>query len=235
MSGETSEPADKAEADVALAGFDQAMLDEFAAAAADLSDTSADADGTGLAQTPAIKLEARPDEGCRRCAQTSPCSSRSTAQTGLNQISSSALERHPQSISVCVDRPKRDRQCVDSEMPLREKKRENVPEPAAASAATGDDLARGVTQAVNSARSEVSETADASEAGWIDRGAAGSRHTRRPRRCFSSDEVGFLKAGVAKFGAGQWKKILAAYKFADHRTTIDLKDKHRNLSKAGLL
>ena len=59
-----------------------------------------------------------------------------------------------------------------------------------------------------------------------------SRHTRRPRRPFSSDEVGFLQAGVARFGAGQWKKILATYKFADHRMTLDLKNTLRNLSKA---
>ena len=58
------------------------------------------------------------------------------------------------------------------------------------------------------------------------------RITHRPMRPFSSDEVGFLQAGDARFGAGQWKKILATYKFADHRTSHDLANKHRNLSIA---
>ncbi len=37
--------------------------------------------------------------------------------------------------------------------------------------------------------------------------------------------------GVRKYGVGNWKMIQTSYAF-DHRTSVDLKDKYRNLMKA---
>lgn len=41
-----------------------------------------------------------------------------------------------------------------------------------------------------------------------------------------------LLAGVARFGVGNWKKILSEYKFHHKRTAVDLKDKYRNILRA---
>ena len=52
----------------------------------------------------------------------------------------------------------------------------------------------------------------------------------KQRRPFSEEEVKNLKLGVARFGAGNWRMIRMTYKF-DDRSTVDLKDKWRNLQK----
>ena len=49
------------------------------------------------------------------------------------------------------------------------------------------------------------------------------------RTKWTSDEVQELIKGVEKHGVGKWKLIMKHRKFAPHRTTVDLKDKWRNL------
>lgn len=62
------------------------------------------------------------------------------------------------------------------------------------------------------------------------------RPTRSGRRAeytrFTDAEQHNLLLGVARFGAGNWKRILAAYKFNPKRTAVDLKDKYRNILRA---
>lgn len=53
---------------------------------------------------------------------------------------------------------------------------------------------------------------------------------RRPRKMFTDAEVLNLVKGVERFGEGKWARILETYKF-DDRTSVDLKDKWRNLQK----
>jgi hypothetical protein len=62
----------------------------------------------------------------------------------------------------------------------------------------------------------------------IERGPLKELYSRR--QFWSEEEVQNLKAGVARFGAGKWKTILSFYNF-NNRTTVDLKDKWRNLCK----
>lgn len=53
---------------------------------------------------------------------------------------------------------------------------------------------------------------------------------RRKRKPWSNVEEDTLRAGVKKYGAGNWKFILIKYKdIFDDRTPVDLKDKWRNL------
>jgi hypothetical protein len=54
---------------------------------------------------------------------------------------------------------------------------------------------------------------------------------RRPRLAFEEYEVSNLMAGVEKFRdtPQRWRKILNAYKFNPRRTSVDLKDKWRNI------
>jgi hypothetical protein len=40
-----------------------------------------------------------------------------------------------------------------------------------------------------------------------------------------------LRAGVRRFGVGKWKHILTAYPFNSRRSSVDLKDKWRNILK----
>jgi hypothetical protein len=40
-----------------------------------------------------------------------------------------------------------------------------------------------------------------------------------------------LRAGVLRFGVGKWKHILTAYPFNVRRSSVDLKDKWRNIMK----
>ena len=47
---------------------------------------------------------------------------------------------------------------------------------------------------------------------------------------FTDAEVLNLVKGVERFGEGKWARILETYKF-DDRTSVDLKDKWRNLQK----
>mmetsp|Transcript_12180 Transcript_12180/g.18845 ORF Transcript_12180/g.18845 Transcript_12180/m.18845 type:complete len:142 (-) Transcript_12180:135-560(-) len=51
------------------------------------------------------------------------------------------------------------------------------------------------------------------------------------RRKWSAAEVRNLERGVAELGVGNWAPILARYQF-DGRTSVNLKDKWRNLEKA---
>ncbi len=49
---------------------------------------------------------------------------------------------------------------------------------------------------------------------------------------FSPSEQQNLLDGVARYGAGNWKKILSSYSFHSKRTAVDLKDKYRNILRA---
>jgi len=53
---------------------------------------------------------------------------------------------------------------------------------------------------------------------------------RRRRRKFTDEEVENLFRGVVKFGYGSWQSIHRYFDFGD-RTSVDLKDKWRNLEK----
>eukprot|EP00474_Spongospora_subterranea_P009147 CRZ09605.1 hypothetical protein [Spongospora subterranea] len=55
--------------------------------------------------------------------------------------------------------------------------------------------------------------------------------SRRRLGKFTDDEVYELKKGIAKHGVGQWKEILEAGNFQEGRTTMDIKDKYRNMVK----
>lgn len=48
---------------------------------------------------------------------------------------------------------------------------------------------------------------------------------------FTQKEVQNLLEGVKRFGVGKWKEILGCYEFNEKRTTVDLKDKYRNIQK----
>lgn len=48
---------------------------------------------------------------------------------------------------------------------------------------------------------------------------------------FSKDEVKYLMDGVKKYGKGNWSEILKNYPFHKKRSSVDLKDKYRNLMK----
>lgn len=51
------------------------------------------------------------------------------------------------------------------------------------------------------------------------------------RTAWTEQEVGFLVRGVRRLGEGKWSKILHEGGFAESRTSVDLKDKWRNLKK----
>lgn len=56
----------------------------------------------------------------------------------------------------------------------------------------------------------------------------------KKRRPFTEREVGALKKGVAKFGKGSWAEIKQEYaEILRNRTTVQLKDKWRNMEKKG--
>lgn len=54
---------------------------------------------------------------------------------------------------------------------------------------------------------------------------------RRKKRFWTDDEIELLLEGVRTHGLGCWAKILSEYEFAPGRTSVDLKDKYRNLLK----
>ena len=53
----------------------------------------------------------------------------------------------------------------------------------------------------------------------------------RARHRWSDEEIASLRAGVAKYGQGAWAKIrhCTDFDFLPHRTSVDLKDKWRNM------
>jgi hypothetical protein len=53
---------------------------------------------------------------------------------------------------------------------------------------------------------------------------------RRQKRYFTAEEVEYLYEGIARFGLGNWSQILRNFNFT-HRTSVDLKDKWRNIIK----
>ena len=55
-----------------------------------------------------------------------------------------------------------------------------------------------------------------------------SRDTRRPKVPFTKEEEENLRYGVSKLGRF-WTQILNTYSFHPSRTSVDLKDKFRNL------
>ena len=56
---------------------------------------------------------------------------------------------------------------------------------------------------------------------------------RQKRHKFSQEEEEWIRDGVRRFGVGKWRLILDSYNFRG-RTIVNLKDKWRNLVKAGL-
>ena len=54
------------------------------------------------------------------------------------------------------------------------------------------------------------------------------------RNTFTGSEVGQLRQGVRKHGAGNWAKMLSdpSLRFNPHRSSVSLKDKWRNLTQA---
>ena len=55
---------------------------------------------------------------------------------------------------------------------------------------------------------------------------------RRGKRFFTEREETYLRQGVQRFGFGNWAVILKHYPF-ENRTSVNLKDKYRNLVKSG--
>lgn len=61
--------------------------------------------------------------------------------------------------------------------------------------------------------------------------SASSRNSEAPakRNPFSEEETNWVKEGYANFGK-DWKKILTSYPFPSFRTSVDIKDKAKNLA-----
>ena len=61
------------------------------------------------------------------------------------------------------------------------------------------------------------------------------REVKKTKRVpFSTEENNYVRQGYEEFKtakSGMWVKILKAYPFDPSRTSVDLKDKHRNLMK----
>ena len=55
-------------------------------------------------------------------------------------------------------------------------------------------------------------------------------HSKQKRRKFTQEEENWLRKGVKKYGVGKWKVILESYPFRN-RTSVNLKDKFRNMTK----
>lgn len=56
------------------------------------------------------------------------------------------------------------------------------------------------------------------------------KNSYQKRRKFTKEEENWLRKGVKKYGAGKWKVILESYPF-HNRTSVNLKDKFRNMMK----
>lgn len=63
----------------------------------------------------------------------------------------------------------------------------------------------------------------------------GAYTPRRVRMHWTAEEEAYLREGVERFGEGNWSKILREYQFHEHRTSVDLKDKYRNLTSTQAL
>ena len=48
---------------------------------------------------------------------------------------------------------------------------------------------------------------------------------------WTAEEAGYVREGVKKFGYGNWKKILGAYPFKSCRSSVDIRDKWRNIQR----
>ena len=61
------------------------------------------------------------------------------------------------------------------------------------------------------------------------------REVKKTKRVpFSTEEENYVRQGYEEFKtekSGMWVKILKKYPFNPTRTSVDLKDKHRNLMK----
>ena len=52
---------------------------------------------------------------------------------------------------------------------------------------------------------------------------------RRRRVYWTTEEEHYVVQGVKRFGLGKWKDILEAYPFKSCRTSVDIRDKWRNI------
>ncbi|KAM6430586.1 telomeric repeat-binding factor 2 isoform 1-T1 [Liasis olivaceus] len=64
-------------------------------------------------------------------------------------------------------------------------------------------------------------------------GSIGTNPSSTKRKKWSPEETAWIKAGVEKFGEGNWKVIYQAYPFKD-RTPVMIKDRWRTMKKLGL-
>ncbi|KAL6057118.1 Myblike DNA-binding domain containing protein [Balamuthia mandrillaris] len=63
-------------------------------------------------------------------------------------------------------------------------------------------------------------------------GSSGGGGSKTERLFWTDSEVENLMQGVKKYGAGNWATIRQNFTFHSRRTTVDLKDKYRNLLRA---
>ncbi|CEP01257.1 Myb-like DNA-binding domain containing protein [Plasmodiophora brassicae] len=59
---------------------------------------------------------------------------------------------------------------------------------------------------------------------------AGGKERRKTKKWTRFEEENIIK-GIGEFGEGNWKDILLAYEFQSGRTTVDIKDKWRNMAR----
>ena len=59
--------------------------------------------------------------------------------------------------------------------------------------------------------------------------------TPRKRMPWTDHEVQQLIEGAQTLEPGKWAEILAMFDFQEHRTSVHLKDKWRNLKKQGIV
>jgi hypothetical protein len=53
----------------------------------------------------------------------------------------------------------------------------------------------------------------------------------RRRIRWTEEEAGYVRQGVKKFGYGKWMQIRASYPFKSCRSSVDIRDKWRNMQK----
>jgi hypothetical protein len=88
------------------------------------------------------------------------------------------------------------------------------------------------SQSVSSAESEQAVRAEvvARQLGIVHKRPVSDSSSSR-RRNWTEEEEGFLLRGIKEFGVGKWKQIHQRYFHKSTRSTVDLKDKYRNLVK----